>query len=212
MTRGGRLSYGLQPTLVKHAVRISHMVMKAPEGEFSDSWTYEPMAPARRPVLWRAAEVCALVTGLVALGIAVAVPLVWAYRAAGELLAGRPPDGEISIMRMEPVHVGSGHDRSDADEAGETLTRERAARSAAEREARAVLQRLAVAERAAQDARQELLAEQNARRNADQTLGEMREELIRERTAKEAAELATKEALARKPTHWRLKKVERWAW
>jgi hypothetical protein len=188
------------------------MVMKPSEGEFSDSWTYEPMAPARRPVLWRAAEVCALVTGLVALGIAGAVPLAWTYRTVGELLAGSTPGSEISIMRMEPVHVGSGHDRSDADETGDTLARERAARSTAEREARAALQRLAVAERAAQDARHELLAEQSARQNADQTLGEMREELIRERAAKEAAELATKEALARKPTHWRLKKIERWAW
>ena len=188
------------------------MVMKAPEGEFSDSWTYEPMAAPRSHVLWRAAEVCALVTGLVALGIAVTAPLAWSYRAAGELLTGRAPSGEISIMRMEPVHLGSAQDRSDADETGETLARERVARSAAEREGRAALQRLAVAERTAQDARQELLAEQSARRNADQTLGEMRDELIRERTAKEAAELATKEALSRKPTHWRLKKIERWAW
>jgi len=188
------------------------MVMKAPEGEFSDSWTYEPMAAPRSHVLWRAAEVCALVTGLVALGIAVTAPLAWSYRAAGELLTGRAPGGEISIMRMEPVHVGSGHERADADETGEALVRERAARSAAEREARAALQRLAVAERAAQDARHELLAEQSARQTADQTLAEMREELIRERTAKEAAELATKEALSRKPTHWRLKKIERWAW
>jgi hypothetical protein len=188
------------------------MVMKPSEGEFSDSWTYEPMAPASRSVLWRAAEVCALVTGLVALGIAVTVPLAWTYRAAGELFARSAPGSEISIMRMEPVHVGSGHDRSDADETGEALARERAAKSAAERESRAVLQRLAAAERAAQDARHELLAEQSARQNADQTLGEMREELIRERAAKEAAELATKEALSRKPTHWRLKKIERWAW
>jgi len=188
------------------------MVMKAPEGEFSDSWTYEPMAPASRSVLWRAAEVCALVTGLVALGIAVTVPLAWAYRAVGELLVGSAPGSEISIMRMEPVHVGSGHDISDAAETTEMLARERAGRSAVEREARAALRRLAAAEQAAQDARQELVAERNAREAVDQTLGEMREELIRERAAKEAAELATKDALSRKPTHWRLKKVERWAW
>jgi hypothetical protein len=187
------------------------MVTKPSEGEFSDSWTYEPMAPSRRPVLWRAAEVCALVTGLVALGIAVTVPLAWAYRAAGELLAGSAPGSEISIMRMEPVHIGSGHDISDAAETTEMLARERAGRSAVEREAR-TLQRLAAAEQAAQDARHELVAERNAREAVDQTLGEMREELIRERAAKEAAELATKEALSRKPTHWRLKKVERWAW
>ena len=212
MTREGRLSYGLERTQVKRGGLDFHMGNTVPEGELDDAWTYEPMARARRPVLWRAAEVCALVTGLVALGIAVAVPLAWTYRTVGELLSGSAPGSEISIMRMEPVHVGSGHDRGDADETGETLARERASRSTAEREARAALQRLAVAERAAQDARHELLAEQSARQNADQTLGEMREELIRERTAKEAAELATKEALSRKPTHWRLKKVERWAW
>jgi hypothetical protein len=188
------------------------MVMKAPDGEFSESWTYEPMAPASRSVLWRAAEVCALVAGLVALGIAVTSPLAWTYRAAGELLAGPAPGSEISIMRIEPMHVGSGHDRSDAGETTETLAREREGRSAAEREARAVLQRLAAAEHAAQDARRALLAEQSVRQNADQALGELREELARERAAKEAAELATKEALSRKPTHWRLKKIERWAW
>lgn len=188
------------------------MVMKTPEGEFSDSWTYEPMVPTRRPVLRRAADVCALVAGLVALGIAVTVPLAWSYRAVGELLAGSAPGSEISIMRMEPVHVGSGHDISDAAETTEMLARERVGRSAVEREARAALQRLAAAEQAAQDARHELVAERNARETVDQTLGEMREELIRERAAKEAAELATKEALSRKPTHWRLKKIERWAW
>ena len=125
------------------------------------------------------------------------------YRTAGELFAGHGPGSEISIMRMEPVHVGSGHDRSDAARRVRCWHASGRARSAAEREARAALQRLAAAERAAQDARHELLAEQSARQNADQTLGEVREELIRERAAKEAAELATKEALSRKPTHWR---------
>jgi hypothetical protein len=36
--------------------------------------------------------------------------------------------------------------------------------------------------------------------------------LARERTAKEAAELAAKEALSRKRKGWRLLKVERWTW
>jgi hypothetical protein len=109
---------------------------------------------------------------------------------------------------MEPVEPG---EFADGRQLNEMLVHERAVKAAVERELLDVREDLAIAERTANDAQQELQAEQETRKLTEQTLGILRQELVMERTAREAAEQATKDALNRKPKGWRLKKVEtRW--
>jgi hypothetical protein len=194
------------------------MVTKDSEEDLSEAWHYEP-APSKRPpgrLLWQVAEVSALLAGLVALAIALTAPLAWVFRSDSEIVADREqpaePHGELRVMRMEPVQTGSARDTGDAAEALAILARERAAKAAAERAAYDAHARLAVAERAMQEVRQALEAEQVARQATHERLNEVSEELARERTAKEAAEVAAKEALSRKRKGWKLLKVERWTW
>ncbi|HEU4381000.1 MAG TPA: hypothetical protein VFR73_20715 [Hyphomicrobiaceae bacterium] len=193
------------------------MVTRKNEAHLSDTWRYEPAAgtgPHGR--IRQVAEVSALLAGVAALGIALTAPLAWMLRADGEVVLDREgalePPGETRIMRTEPVHTGSTRDPGDTLEALEILARERTAKAAAERAAYEAHARLAVAERAVQEARRELEAEQTARQATHARLNEVSEELARERTAKEAAEVAAKDAQSRKRKGWKLLKVERWTW
>jgi hypothetical protein len=194
------------------------MVTKDNGEDLSEAWHHEP-APGKRlhgPMIRQIAEVSALLAGVMALAIALTAPLAWVFRSDSEVVADREtrPEsaGEMRLLRMEPVHTGSARDPGDTAEALEILARERAAKAAAERAAYDAHARLATAERATQEARRELEAEQTARQATHERLTEVSEELARERTAKEAAELATKEAQSRKRKGWRLLKVERWTW
>jgi hypothetical protein len=194
------------------------MVTKDNGEDLSGAWHHEP-TPGKRlhgTMIRQIAEVSALLAGVMALAIALTAPLAWVFRSDGEVVAvreARPESaGEARVMRMEPVHTGSARNPGDTAEALEILARERAAKAAAERAAYDAHARLATAERAMQDARRELEAEQTARQATHERLTEVSEELARERTAKEAAELATKEAQSRKRKGWRLLKVERWTW
>ena len=194
------------------------MVTRNDGEDVSEAWHYEP-APSSRlrgRKLWQVAEVSALLAGVAALGIALTAPLAWMHRADSVVVAddeARPEStGETRVMRMEPVHTGSARDIGDTHEALEILARERAAKTAAERAAYDAHARLAAAERATQDARRELQAEQTARQATHERLAEVSEELARERAAKEAAEVAVKDAQSRKRKGWRLLKVERWTW
>jgi hypothetical protein len=193
------------------------MVTRNSEEGQGGAWHYEP-TPSRRPPsrLQQVAEVSALLAGVFALGIALTSPLSWVVRPDGEIVtereAGPESPGETRVMRMEPVHTGSARDMGDTAEALEVLARERTAKAAAERAAYDAHARLAVAERAVQEARQQLETEQAARQATHERLNEVSEELARERTAKEATEVAAKDAQTRKRKGWRLLKVERWTW
>lgn len=191
------------------------MVTRDSEEE-GGAWHYEP-APGKRlhSRLRQVAEVSALLAGVFALGIALTSPLAWVFRSEAEIVTEREAEaaaGTARVMRVEPVLTGSARDIGDTAEALEILARERAAKAAAERAAYDAHARLAVAERAVQEARQQLEAEQVARQATHERLNEVSEELARERTAKEAAELAAKDAQTRKRKGWRLLKVERWTW
>lgn len=194
------------------------MATRDSEEHLSEAWHYEPAPGNRRRgrMLWQVAEVSALLAGVFALGIALTAPLAWVSRTDAEFVADREAGvetpGEVRAMRMEPVHTGSARDPSDTAEALEILARERAAKAAAERAAYDAHARLAVAERAMQEARRELEVAQTARQATHERLTEVSEELARERTAKETAELAAKEAQTRKRKGWKLLKVERWTW
>jgi hypothetical protein len=168
-------------------------------------------------VLRAGAESAALLAGLIALAIACTAIFGWAYHAAEGLASltftGPAPPAEVKVLRVEPAPEVGGHDVADGRDAGELLAREREGKAAAERVSKGTRTALVAAERAAAEARRELLAEQGARQATEQAIGAVRDELARERTAREAAELATKQALERKPKAWRLKKVETpWTW
>jgi len=190
------------------------------EDEHGETWQYAPAQERPRATLWQVAEVLALVAGVMALAIAATSPLMVVHRAPGDLVSdmevGSVQGDELRLMRMQPVQSGSGADTGDPQsseiQSPEMLTRERALRAVAERHVHDAQVRLGAAERAAQEARRDLEAEQTARQATTQRLSEVSEELARERTAKEAAELAAKEALSRKRKGWRLLKVERWTW
>jgi hypothetical protein len=195
--------------------------MAASDSEDGDgeTWQYAPAPEQPRTTPWQVAEVLALVAGVMALAIAATSPLTVVQRApdpVSDIEVGSVPGDEMRLMRMQPVQSGGGDDAGDPQssekQSPEMLTRERALRATAERQAYDAQMRLAAAERAAQEARRELLVEQSKRQAASERLGEVNEELARERTAKEAAELAAKEAMSRKPKGWRLLKVERWTW
>ena len=201
------------------------MATRDGEDEYSETWQHAPAREQPRTTLWQVAEVLALVAGLMALVIACTTPLTGVYRAPGDLAsesgADSAPGEPMRLMRMQPVQGGSGPDIGETQSAEtqssdiqtpEMLTRERSLRAAAERQAYDARTRLAAAERAVQEARRELLVEQSKRQATNERLGEVSEELARERTAKESAELAAKEAQTRKRKGWRLLKVERWTW